>query len=258
MKKDMERKKTVSLGYNAFPWLHFINASAINENREFFLSIKFNPHGRILLALKKYLEFTKTFDRIDINMIFESDQTLVNGTLCGLIAKVNRSETDIGVTPIVMDRKSSEDVDFCYPFGFQDHTFVTRSPRYVPQTFGVFQTLSLSVWITIVSVLFAIMLIYYTCFRQRGSLGKISLNVFAILMKQNALIAPSSLAEKLLIFSWVIGSMFLCLSYDSIFLSFLSFPPVNKIKDLSDLASAVKKGEYHCLAAQYTGVACTY
>ena len=30
---------------------------------------------------------------------------------------------------------------------------------------------------------------------------------------------------------------------------------MNKIKDLSDLASAVKKGDHHCLAAQHAGVA---
>ena len=35
---------------------------------------------------------------------------------------------------------------------------------------------------------------------------------------------------------------------------FLS-PPLNKIKDLSDLASAVKKGDYHCLSVMHEGVA---
>lgn len=42
--------------------------------------------------------------------------------------------------------------------------------------------------------------------------------------------------------------MFLCLAYDSVFLSFLSFPPLNKIKHLSDLARAVDNGEYHCMS----------
>ena len=49
--------------------------------------------------------------------------------------------------------------------------------------------------------------------------------------------------------------MLLCLSYESVFLSFLSFPPVNEIRDLSDLASAVRKGDYHCLSAKHEGVA---
>lgn len=42
--------------------------------------------------------------------------------------------------------------------------------------------------------------------------------------------------------------MFLCLAYDSVFRSFLSFPPLNKIKHVSDLARAVDDGEYHCMS----------
>ena len=67
----METQKTVHLGFNAFLWLPFFDASVINGNREEFLSLKYNPYGRILLALKTYLEFTKIFDQIDIDMIFE-------------------------------------------------------------------------------------------------------------------------------------------------------------------------------------------
>ena len=109
----METNRTASLGYNAFPWLRFISASAISENREEFLSIKYNPHGRILLALKQHLEFTKIFDRIDIDVVFEAERTLINGTRSGLLGKINRSEADIEVTPIIMNEKSTEVVDFC-------------------------------------------------------------------------------------------------------------------------------------------------
>lgn len=47
--------------------------------------------------------------------------------------------------------------------------------------------------------------------------------------------------------------MFLCLAYDSVFLSFLALPPVNKIKHLSDLATAVENGEYHCMTYNLAG-----
>ena len=49
--------------------------------------------------------------------------------------------------------------------------------------------------------------------------------------------------------------MILCLSYDSVFLSFLSFPPVTKIKHLSDLVLAVQKRDYQCLSYYRLGVA---
>ena len=83
----METQETVTLGFNAFAWLPFADASTISSKRDEFLSIKFNPHGRILLCLKRYLEFTKIFDRIDTVMIFEADKILDNGSLSGLTAK---------------------------------------------------------------------------------------------------------------------------------------------------------------------------
>lgn len=49
-------------------------------------------------------------------------------------------------------------------------------------------------------------------------------------------------------YSWVFEAIILCLSYDSVFLSLLSFPPVAKIKHLSDLATAVYNGNYHCIS----------
>ena len=83
----MEMQETVTLGFNAFAWLPFADASTISSKRNEFLSIKVNPHGRVLLCLKRYLEFTKIFDRIDTVMIFEADKILDNGSLSGLTAK---------------------------------------------------------------------------------------------------------------------------------------------------------------------------
>ena len=129
----MEIQKTVTLGYNAFTWLPHADASTLRSMKDEFLLFKLNPHGRILLCLKRYLEFTKIFDRIDIDMIFEADKIFVNGSVSGLIGKINRSEADVGVTPIVMNDESTGKVDFCYPFKFGDLSFVTRKPNYVPQ-----------------------------------------------------------------------------------------------------------------------------
>ena len=80
---------------------------------------------QILLGLKKYLEI-KILYRID--MVFDADRTLVKGTQSGLMAKINRSKADIGVTSIMIE-KYIEEVDFCYPFVFEDYTIFTRKPR---------------------------------------------------------------------------------------------------------------------------------
>ena len=86
--------------------------------------------------------------------------------------------------------------------------------------------------------------------RKKFDIKAIAFHVFAVLMRQNAPINPSKFAEKMLMYSWVFGAMILCLSYDSVFLSFLSIPPVRKIKNLSELSIAVQKGEYHCIELQ--------
>ena len=41
--------------------------------------------------------------------------------------------------------------------------------------------------------------------------------------------------------------MFICLTYDSLFLSFPAFLPIFPIKDVSQLAKSVINGENHCL-----------
>ena len=73
-------------------------------------------------------------------------------------------------------------------------------------------------------------------------------------MKQNAIIVPSSLSENLLIYSWVFAAMILCLSHESVILSFLSVPLLTKIKHLSDLDVAVQKGDCNCISLDSTGI----
>ena len=78
-------------------------------------------------------------------------------------------------------------------------------------------------------------------------LNKVLLHSFAILLRQSSILKPSSMAENFLVYLWVLATMFICLAYDSVFLSFLSFPPINPIKDLSQLSKAVQNKDYHCI-----------
>ena len=60
--------------------------------------------------------------------------------------------------------------------------------------------------------------------------------------------------EKIMVYAWVFGAMFLCLAYEPVFFSFLIIPPVSQIKNVSQLAKAVKKGEYHCISDPAGGI----
>ena len=72
------------------------------------------------------------------------------------------------------------------------------------------------------------------------------LYIFAILLRDNPNFKLSSMVEKVLIYSWVIGAMFLCFTYNSIFLSFLMAPPVIKMRDVPP-QTAMANGRYHCI-----------
>lgn len=218
-----------------------------------YLTNKMNIQGRILFTLAKYfVEYTKMFRRVSFEMVFEADGIFENGTAArGLIKLINASKVDIGVLPKEMDEKAVAVVDFAYPFRLSSQTFVIPKPEYEPKIFSIFQTLSLPVWIAILSTFIAILLVYYILLQKKYPFSKILLNLFAILLRQSSIITNSSFAEHLLVYSWVLGAMFLCLAYDSVFLSFLAFPPVSKIKYVSDLARAVENGEYQCMTGGY-------
>lgn len=214
------------------------------------LTSKTNVQGRMLYTLADYfVRYTKMFRSARFQMVFEADAIFENGTAAsGLIKRINASTVNIGVLSKEMDEKAAAAVNFAYPYRLSSQTFVIQKPEYKPQLFGILQTFSSSVWVTILLTFFAMLLVYYLILKNKYPFKKILLHVFAILLRQSSIITPSYFAEKVLIYSWVVGAMFVCLAYDSVFLSFLAFPPVSKIKSVSDLARAVEKGEYHCIA----------
>ena len=245
----MNYQSAVILGYDNYNFRRskFSQNGKISDDiLKKVLSTKKNPHGNLLLCLKQYLE--QSFNRIDIVMSFQEDD--FNETIGGLEGMVNRSEVDIGVTPLGMYEETLEMVDFAYPYKLHDSTFITQKPQYRPHFFGIFQTFSLQVWFAVAAVFIVMILAHHLIMRKKIDLKAIAFHVFAVLMRQNAPINPSKFAEKMLMYSWVFGAMILCLSHDSVFLSFFSFPPVKKIKNLSDLAITVQKGEYHCIGAR--------
>ena len=165
-----------------------------------------NPVGRVLLALGQYLQHTNKFGRIFVYTTNQRPFTFPNGTLGGIPGKVTRSEVDIGVLPLTVDELTTKHLNFCYPFRMTDITFATFKPEYKPHISGIFQTFSLNVWMTLAIVLFAITLLSHFILKYKCNFGKTILHVFAVLMKQNAIIIPSSFAENLLVYSWVIGA----------------------------------------------------
>ena len=248
----METRKNLTLGFTDFRRSFYeLYPNGILMSYEQIpvshFSRKTLPYGQLLLALIQYLHHTEIFGKINLYVTFESDKHFPNGTYRSLLRKINRSEIDIGPKVLIMDENTTKATDFSYPYRISDHTFVTPKPEYKPHIFGIIQTFSLPVWITLLLVLFTTTFVYCFFLKHKCNLNKIVLHMFAILMKQSVLLVHSSVAENLFLYSWVLGAMILCLSHDSVILSFMTFPPLTKIKHLSDLSSAVQEGFYHCI-----------
>lgn len=207
------------------------------------------------MTLAEYLvTHSNTFKDASLVLSTHRSGIFLNGTLTGLIGSINRSEVDIAVQPLPMNELSTKVVDFVYPYELYSGTFMTKKPDYKPQMFGILQTFSLPLWIAIISIIIAMSLIYYAAWKHKYSFDKIMLHVFAVFFRQSSILRTLSLSEKLLIYSWVVGAMIICLAYDSVFLSFLAIPSVNTIKDVSQLTTAVEKEQYHCIAEPISGI----
>ena len=252
----MESQKNITFAYNVGPY----NLSEIfgNGNESFanfknFLS--WGVTGQFILAFEQYLKYAKKLDRVTYIFYDQTYKFIPNSTNPETALIINSPDIDIWIPPYRMSETLMPVMDFSYPISLLDYMFVTRKPKYRPQIFGIFQTFSLPVWITTAFVFLAMLLVHHIILKCKCNFAKILFHVFAVLMKQGSAIAPSSLGEKILVHSWILGCMILCLSYESVFLSFLSFPPVTKIKLLSELALAVQKGDIQCMSYYQAGVA---
>lgn len=182
------------------------------------------------------------------------DYRLDNGTLTGITKYINQSHVDVAVVPMDMYDLTTDVADFSYPYRLYYYTFIIPKPEYKPQVFGIFKTLSSPVWIAVILAFILMLLVYYATLKYKYSFKTIFFHVLAVLVRQESIIRPSTLVGKLLIYSWVVGCMFLCLAYDSVFLSFLAIPPATKIEHFSDLARAIENDGYHCMSMLESGL----
>ena len=209
------------------------------ENLMPYISADKNMYGRILLTLKEYLEKnSKIFNETQIIVTGEKNAVLPNGTLKGLKRLINAGEIDIAVQPILIYESNMKIMDFAYPFEMLSAVFVIQKPDYKPEVLGILKTFSWQLWTAIFLTLIVMSTACYVGFKRKYPLDKILLHTSAIFLRQSSIFKLSSKSENLLVYSWVIGAMFICLAYDSVFLSFLTFPPINPIKDVSHLSKA--------------------
>lgn len=243
----MTTPQTLRIGYYIPREAQLFKDNNFEHYSAYFSDLK-NIYGRIMLTVIDYLVFnSKKFDSFSISISRDPNTIFPNGTLSGIEGLINRSEVDIGLPPIVLNKKN-EWVEFCYPYKLKSATFFTVKPRLKMQSFDISETFTMPLWITIISSVIVMMLVYYFALKRKYTFDKISLHVFAVSLRQSSVVGQSSPAEKLLFISWVIGGMFICLSFDSVVSAFLAVPHSKEITNVTQLATAVANGEYICWA----------
>lgn len=182
----------------------------------------------------------------------EYGSMLPNGTFTGPMGLVQRDEVDVVVPDLAITRGRKKAAEFSYPYFYDGFTFATKKPEFLPKFLAVVYPFTFELWILIVACLIFMCLLFYTIHRQRCSFEKAVLKTFGIFLNKCTGFDSGTLGERLLLVSWMLGSMFITMSYMAVLLSFLTLPVREEgIKTIQDLSDAIAEGKYH--AATYKG-----
>lgn len=214
--------------------------NVLQQNEKTFFVIE----AKIIRLLSDILDFTFTIDYPKDN---HTGRILENGSWTGLIGMVYRKECDLAIDDIGVTEERRKAVSFTYPFYTVDVTFLTNMPEVLPKSLAIFYPFSVNVWIAIILVFFLISLLFYVQDYKNLSFQCTLLKMFGLLMNQSCIFKLKGRYSRILLISWMIGSMFLIFFYKATYLSFLSFPPKRGVRSIKDLSEAVEKGTHICM-----------
>lgn len=172
---------------------------------------------------------------------------LPDGNWTGIIGMVHREEADIAIGKLSITEQRSSVIDFSYPYQYIPISFITDQPQYLSDRYAVMRAYSLNGWIAIIASL--ILVQCASCIFQvnnKGSLQSMLLDIYGILLEMSINFRLHKLNTKFLIFSWIIGAMFLSQGYKAILLSFLTFPTLTGIRNIPELAKAAEDSSFKC------------
>lgn len=141
----MKIRQTLRVGYFLPRSVPLFGNNNLEQYAVFFSDIK-NFYARFTLTLIDIITFaiySKKFYAFSLLMARDRNILLRNGTLLGIEGRINRSEIDIGLPPIVM-REDNQTVEFCDSGKLSSATFFIVKPRYKLQSDGIFLTFTTS------------------------------------------------------------------------------------------------------------------
>lgn len=184
------------------------------------------------------------YDLISTDATTGGGDLLPNGTWTGSIGMIQRGEADLVVMNMIITEERWKIVDFTYPHHTDSVTFVTRKLKKDPEILAILRPFQLEVWIMLLVSVLTMNVVLYLFLRKKLVYSDVFFDVLAVLFHQAVSFRRKSCREKSLIFIWILGGMFITNCYLSLLLSFLTFPTVQFVKDIPDLANQVKNGKY--------------
>ncbi|GBL85975.1 hypothetical protein AVEN_89041-1 [Araneus ventricosus] len=172
-----------------------------------------------------------------------------DGTWSGIIGMVARGEADMGLTYLAIMEDRSKVVDFSAPYYTIDRTFVTDKPGLLPKYAVFLYPFELKVWILFFILLVIAPLLMRTSISSRAHfiprLSDCLRQPFRLICRKQ------SIEGSILRATWLIAETFITFIYSSVLLSFLLVPLQDRgIKDFHEMAEAVQKGNFKCLAPE--------
>lgn len=173
-------------------------------------------------------------------------QLLPNGTWNGLIGLLQRREADLAFSRLTISYERFKAFRFSYPYLLAPQTFMSDALEYLPNSYRIMQSFSISVWVSVVISLFVMLVILPPFKTKKNEKQSMLLIIYQALLSYPTRLKSRKLSTKLFMISWIIGGIFLTQAYKAVLLSFLTLPMLSGIRNSIELAEATDDNTFKC------------
>ncbi|GIY79739.1 lig_chan-Glu_bd domain-containing protein [Caerostris extrusa] len=206
--------------------------------------------AKLLNILSEQLNFSYDIMMANDKQWGSTDQ---HGNWTGVIGMLIRNEADIGLSHMAITEKRTHVVDFSFPYGVLDRTFVTGTPGVFPKMSSFIYPFSTNVWLFLLALMVLAPFLFRALMFKNRSLSSVFIMIFGSMLKQPINNAEQPCMQRFIYGLWVVSMTFMYFAYSGVLLSFLTIPWQKKaIRNIKELANALQAKTHTCLAPEGT------
>ena len=217
----------------------------------FSTSFKFYPYAIMNNGDVIYVEDAELI-RI-ISQVFQASHKIIlsphntpgmklhDGNWTGLLGIIERSEADLAVGGIALTEERFENFNFSYPYDIVDVTFLTKYPKPAPLKIILDSPFSFTLWIAIAICVLSVSFVLFILTKRAESYKNILFKIFCNLLEKSIGFKRRIKNVRILLGVWLLSAFVITNGYKSVLQAFHSVPPVEGIRDISDLVKAAEK-----------------